>query len=126
MKHRADIRNKAKSTDIQVGDNVLIRNKVRENKLTTTFNSNPQTVTKKKGTMVTVSDNIRDTTRNTSFFKKTSHRATSGESEEDVMENEIGKKPSDKKSKDNSAEIHLDRPKREYKKPKYLKDFVCS
>ena len=42
------------------------------------------------------------------------------------MESEIGKQPTDKKSKDNSAEIYLDRPKREYKKPKYLKDFVCS
>lgn len=48
MKELADLRNKAKPNDIQEGDNVLIRNEVKENKTTPSFNPSPQTVVKKK------------------------------------------------------------------------------
>ncbi|CAG2198607.1 P4HA [Mytilus edulis] len=48
MKHLADLKNKAKSNDIEEGDTVLIRNEVKKNKLTPIFDPRPQTVIKKK------------------------------------------------------------------------------
>ena len=125
MKQSADIRNKAKPNNIKLGDTVLIRNESKENKLTPVFNPVPQTVVKKNGVMITVSDNDKNTTRNASFFKPTKHHARfeNLEEEEELI--------SDTKANDKSAGKTIDqtrqpsvRPKRMRKEPSYLKDYV--
>jgi hypothetical protein len=71
MKIMADNRNKATNSDLNQGDHVLNRNERRENKLTATFNPEPLTITKKKGSMITTKSGDKQITRNSSLLKKT-------------------------------------------------------
>ncbi|XP_060808134.1 uncharacterized protein LOC132903569 [Amyelois transitella] len=48
-KEYADRKRQAKETDIQIGEKVYTKNLIKENKLSTTFNNVPYTVTKQKG-----------------------------------------------------------------------------
>ena len=69
MKEYADNRSRAMTSEIKVGDTVLVRQQ-KENKLSTKFNPKPYTVTARKGARVTVCRNGHFITRNVSFFKK--------------------------------------------------------
>ena len=60
----------AKKSNFQIGDTVLVKKDFRENKLSAKFNENPHVVTDKKGSMITVSSNNHDITRNSTGFKK--------------------------------------------------------
>ena len=69
MKEYSDSKSRATTSEIKVGDTVLVRQQ-KENKLSTKFNSKPYTVTARKGARVTVCRNGHFITRNVSFFKK--------------------------------------------------------
>ncbi|XP_033749316.1 uncharacterized protein K02A2.6-like [Pecten maximus] len=67
MKYQADIRNQARPREIAVGDTVLIKQDIKENKLAPKFQAQPKVVLEKKGPMVTVTGNV---TRIVSRFKR--------------------------------------------------------
>eukprot|EP00112_Aurelia_sp_Birch-Aquarium-sp1_P006817 Seg1745.5 transcript_id=Seg1745.5/GoldUCD/mRNA.D3Y31 product="hypothetical protein" protein_id=Seg1745.5/GoldUCD/D3Y31 len=69
MKDYRDKSNRAKLSEIGVGDTVLVK-QVKSNKFSTKFDACPYTVTKKKGTMITAERNDHTITRNVSHFKK--------------------------------------------------------
>jgi hypothetical protein len=82
MKKYSDHRQHSKTTDLKIGDTVLIR-QPKKNKLTPPFNPKPSTVEARKGTMVTVKRGSKKITRNISFFKKIDNRATDTSDDED-------------------------------------------
>eukprot|EP00795_Rhopilema_esculentum_P010289 gene10289-18987_t len=66
----ANKRRKAKKSNLQVGDTVLVRQQKRD-KLTTRFSKTQYKVVNRKGTQITAEDsNHRRVTRNVSFLKK--------------------------------------------------------
>ena len=69
MKTHADEKSRATSSEIVVGDIVLVR-QTKENKLSTRYNSKPYKVVEQRGSRVTVLSNGHNITRNISFFKK--------------------------------------------------------
>ena len=69
MKEYADRKRKAKTSQFQLGDTVLIRQR-RLNKLTTRFDPSPFYITRIKGTMITARRRGKYVTRNASHFKK--------------------------------------------------------
>ena len=69
MKFYADKRRKAKPSEIQVGDIVMLKQK-KQTKLSSKFDPVPFRITRIKGTMITVTRNGRYVTRNVSFMKK--------------------------------------------------------
>lgn len=70
MKINADIRNKARASDLRIGDKVLIM-LPKVNKLSSKFNPIPLTVTRTKGSMVTAQRPDGSLiTRNSSFFRR--------------------------------------------------------
>lgn len=69
MKQLADDRNRAKDSEIQTGDRVLIR-QPQSNKFTTPYEPTPYEVVHCKGSMITAQRGDRKITRNTTFFKK--------------------------------------------------------
>ncbi len=69
-KEFADHRRKARKSDIQIGDYVLVRQE-KKNKLTANFNPEPYKVIKKTGVEITAQrNNGHKITRNVSHFKK--------------------------------------------------------
>lgn len=75
MKQNADVRHCAKPNALKIGDTVLYQQPKR-NKLTTSYNSDPHTVTHLKGSMVTASNKGHSITRNSSLFKKDQYQST--------------------------------------------------
>ena len=69
MKHLADDRNHARSSDIQPGDTVLLPQR-KEQKVDPPFNPLPYEVNARKGTMVTMTCGNHSVTRNASLVKK--------------------------------------------------------
>eukprot|EP00795_Rhopilema_esculentum_P006334 gene6334-11766_t len=66
----ANKRRKARKSNLQVGDTVLVRQQKRD-KLTTRFSKTQYKVVNRKGTQITAEDSYhRRVTRNVSFFKK--------------------------------------------------------
>eukprot|EP00795_Rhopilema_esculentum_P004247 gene4247-20438_t len=66
----ANKRRKARKSNLQVGDTVLVRQQ-KKDKLTTRFSKTPYKVVNRKGTQITTEDSShRRVTRNVSFFKK--------------------------------------------------------
>jgi len=95
-----------------------------ENKTTPSFNPLPQTVVKKKGTMITVSDNNgKNTTRNASFFKKTNHSAKFSDQMDEEEELDIN---THLKEKNETNTPIQSRPTRIRKPPSYLHDYECN
>ena len=72
MKTNADKINHAKEIDIKVGDTVLAKHQLRQNKLEPTYDEKPFIVKERKGSMVTANRNDKTVTRNASQFKKIS------------------------------------------------------
>ncbi|CAB4044161.1 Hypothetical predicted protein, partial [Paramuricea clavata] len=101
-----DKRNKAQSSEFKVGDAVLLRNS-KKGKLQTPYEHQKYQIVKKKGSMITASNDNRQVTRNSSHFKK--FKEKKGETDN----------PADKEeqpSKQNTNE----RPKRKTKPPAYF------
>jgi hypothetical protein len=101
-----DKRNKAKSSEFNVGDAVLLRNS-KKGKLQTPYEHQKYQIVKKKGSMITASNDNRQVTRNSSHFKK--FKEKEGETDN----------PGDKEeqpSKQNTNE----RPNRKTKPPAYF------
>ncbi|CAB3977432.1 Transposon Ty3-I Gag-Pol poly [Paramuricea clavata] len=69
MKEYADKRRRSETSEIKVGDTVLIQ-QPKANKLSTPFNPSPYKVVARKGSMVTTERDSHKVTRNVSFFKK--------------------------------------------------------
>jgi len=69
MKEYAHKCSNAKSTDLTVGDKVLIK-QLRQNKMSTPFKPEPLQITHKRGSRITAQNGERAITRNPSFFKK--------------------------------------------------------
>ena len=69
MKEYADKCSNAKSTDLRVGDKVLMKQS-KQKKMSTPFKPEPLQITHKKGSMITAQNGERTVTRNSSFFKK--------------------------------------------------------
>ena len=60
----------AKPSDIQIGDNVLVKHNHRKNMTEPPYNPRPFVVVKRKGNSVTAKSGSTFVTRNVSFFKK--------------------------------------------------------
>ena len=69
MKKYADQKSRARASDIQVGDTVLILQR-KQNKWSTKFDPSPFQVVRRKGTMVTGLRNGKYVSRNVSHFKR--------------------------------------------------------
>ena len=69
MKEYADKRSHANSTDLNIGDKVLIK-QPKKDKMSTPFSSEPLDIKDKKGSMITTQNEERTVIRNASFFKK--------------------------------------------------------
>jgi len=80
MKQYADQRRKARNTEIQVGDTVLLRQKF--SKFATNFDPSLFSVTRKKGTMIKALRNEKYVTRNASLFRKVNLRPSQWEEED--------------------------------------------
>ena len=89
MKFYADKMRKAKPSEIQVGDTVLLKQK-KQTKLSSKFDPVPFHVTRIKGTMIAVTRNGRYVTRNASFLKKVngSCRQNNGEETDEELDDE--------------------------------------
>ena len=71
MKEYADSRRSATVPDLQVGDNVIVRQPATS-KVTTAYRPEPLQITARKGSMITASNSQRTVTRNSSHFKQIS------------------------------------------------------
>ena len=136
MKHLADNRNHAKSSDIQPGDTVLLPQR-KEHKVDPPFNPLPYEVNARKGTMVTMTRGNHSVTRNASLVKKIPHSVTVDVEEE--IESHV---PSTKVRGDEtttgdgstswttdsmpSPSLEKQRPSRERAPPQRFKDFVMN
>ncbi|XP_056016904.1 uncharacterized protein K02A2.6-like [Ostrea edulis] len=120
MKAGADERMKTRRSDIQIGDHVLIRYEVKENKTTPSYDPVPHVVTNRKGNMITTKQNERNVTRNSSFFKKTKHQLQAADTAD---EEEIPDVPTQKNHlkipEVRDCETHTSRPTRQRKQPTY-------
>jgi transposase InsO family protein len=70
MKSYADGKRYVKPSDLEVGDPVLVKRPFNMVKGNTPYETEPLTITAKKGSMITAKGEGRCVTRNTSFFKK--------------------------------------------------------
>ena len=70
MKQYADQRNRAVTTNIKIGDTVLLRKDNKCEKSSTPFHTTPYEVINKKGNMVTCQAGGRNVTRNVTWFRK--------------------------------------------------------
>ncbi|XP_062591053.1 uncharacterized protein K02A2.6-like [Saccostrea cucullata] len=110
MKQHADHYSSAKEIDLEVGDNVLVK-QPKSNKLSTPYEPKPLEILKTKGTMVTAGNDEKTITRNASHFKKLDDKA---DQDQELEVDEIPVKT------DNSTCELPSRPKREIRAPKTL------
>ena len=68
IKSYVDTKRRAKPATFKVGDTVLVKQH-KTNKFSTPFDSQPYTITKINGSMITAKRGDKSTTRNSSFFK---------------------------------------------------------
>ncbi len=89
MKEYADRARYVKPCDLQIGDSVLVKTPFNLVKGNLPYETTPLVVTQKKGSMITASDEGRQVTRNSSFFKRISHDYDIPRDEEVEMEPDI-------------------------------------
>lgn len=112
MKQLADERNHASQhEELNVGDTVLVKRDGIPSKLQTPYVPEPLVVQGKKGTMITVSGENKQVTRNESMFKKVPSDCSS---ESDLQ-------PSDRSQDEDAGPRRSTRVRKE---PVFLKDFV--
>ncbi|XP_061176121.1 uncharacterized protein K02A2.6-like [Saccostrea echinata] len=112
MKQHADHYSRVKEIDLEVGDNVLVK-QPKTSKLSTPYEPNPLEILKTKGTMVTAGNGEKTITRNASHFKKIESNKAD-QDEEPEIDIEIPTKA------DNTASDIPSRPKRVIRTPKRL------
>ncbi len=132
----ADHRCGAKNSQLEVGDQVLMRQE-KTDKLTTIFSPVPYTVVSRKGNSVTIEDS-RGTQykRNTTFVKKFVSENTNDSPVDDQTETEPTESGMDKREQLISEKLPIQskslngdvapqmRPKRQTKLPEKFKDFI--
>ncbi|XP_048735644.2 uncharacterized protein K02A2.6-like [Ostrea edulis] len=117
MKQYADSKSGAKENNLEIGDNVLIKQN-QTNKMSTPYNPNPMEIINKKGTLITARNEDREITRNASHFKEVNTEA--------INDREIDN--AEDKSDDIQTKLDPKPPyelRRSRKAPKHLEDFVC-
>jgi transposase InsO family protein len=70
QKGYADTRNRAKPSDLAVGDHVLVREDGKKDKMSFPFRPKPYSVINRKGSMITAENDRHTVTRNASRFKR--------------------------------------------------------
>ena len=113
-KHHADKKRYVKTSNIQVGDAVLVRNE-KKGKVEPKYDHRPYTVVVKKGTMVTASrDNPRHLiTRNTSLFKRlktygNNNKLDETEGDDEITENNDADRDIVERDTENNTEQQLE------------------
>ena len=133
MKHYADKKQYIKPSNIQTGDNVLVKD-TRSIRPLTPYEPIPYTVTHKKGTMITAQRNDKTITRNSSFFKQSPRAPTSADL---IEEEELSTEPTVDIPDETTVEPvpaadvdlpnhQLQRPRRTRKMPDRYKDYHMS
>ena len=130
MKLYADQQRHSKTSKIEEGNVVLVRNQ-RQGKLQAPFQSTPYRVIRKKGSMITAQRGDRQVTRNSSHFKKinskTRPESDHGESDESLFKEISGQHLTtqlDDETPVISNEQPLRRSSRNKGPPRYLSDYV--
>jgi hypothetical protein len=123
MKLYADKISRARERSLQPGMVVLMK-QPRQNKLSTPFDPNPFVVKEKKGTMVTVSNDCKTVTRNSSQFKIVSPELLNHERKQERQENEVP--PSITNSSQDEAMESLRRSNRQRRPPAKFMDYVTT
>ena len=131
MKLYADQQRHSKTSKIEEGNVVLVRNQ-RQGKLQAPFQSTPYRVIRKKGSMITAQRGDRQVTRNSSHFKKINSKtrpaeSDHGESDESLFEEISGQHLTtqfDDETPVISNEQPLRRSSRNKGPPRYLSDYV--
>lgn len=126
----ADKRQRTRTSDIAVGDSVLVRRDSRGDKLSTPFVPNPMVVIARKGNMITAESADRRCTRNVSHFKKVFFRDSPFTPDLDVDNGDddpftLGH--ADDPPAPNAGPRHpapSRRPARDRRRPRYLDDYV--
>jgi hypothetical protein len=132
MKSYADESNKAKESQLKMGDVVLVKIP-KENKLSTPFSPQPYLITEKKGTQITVKNNSHSITRNSSHFKKTeaspdivNSKSSAHSEEEEIYPSNHTETNEMSLDDEEPALMSPKRPSRVIKTPAYLNDYDCS
>ena len=112
MKIYADNKRRAKHNNLQIGDQVLVKQQKRD-KLTTPYHSEPFQIVKQRGSMITAKNDEKEITRDASFYKKINiERKQSGETLNDPMAII-------------PAQQEPRRSARQRRPSSYLKDYAC-
>ena len=122
MKHYADQRNRVATSDIKVGDTVLLRRDTKRDKTTAPFHTNPYEVISRKGNMVTCQAGGRKVTRNSMWFRKITMRERQQkinhqESDNDDDDDDFAVNPNDRVEP-------VQRPRRNLRRPRRFRDYV--
>lgn len=133
-KNYADNRNNAKESDIQIGDTVLVKKDLKENKVAAKFHENPHIVTQKKGSMITATTDHHgmitpttdhhEVTRNSTGFKKIDPRESIYIYEEEEDDEPIPGAGITKGTNNSAPPTPIQRPVRTRREPVRFKDFV--
>ena len=92
METYADMKMRAKTSTIKIGDVVLVRQRKR-NKLSTQFDPSPFRVVRMNGTMVTACRNGKYITRNVSHFKVVDSKFEGEESDDEEDDDDLESSP---------------------------------
>lgn len=132
-KQYGDFKRKAKYSEIDVGDTVLLKNQMKKNKLTTNFNPQPNIVLRRNGTRLTVKDlkTGAESDRHVNHAKRITSSSPFQNSEtaatEDLFDPNQNKASSDPKHREEDGRDDTSRitkkPRRERRMPEYLKDY---
>lgn len=129
-KEREDSRRRAKDSDLQVGDRVLMRNLLPGNKLLPNFNPNKYTVVDKAGSRVTIRDEAsrKSYQRNSAHLKRVSSRRQSLASEisgyaEPIEEHTVEPSPSTQTNSNDHDHVSS-RTRRTVNRPLRFQDYV--
>ena len=135
MKQYADQRNRAVTTNIKIGDTVLLRKDNKCEKSSTPFHTTPYEVINKKGNMVTCQAGGRNVTRNVTWFRKLvtrerrpneTHQQSDDDDDDDDRGNDDdrGDDDDDVNPPGRRDEPVQQRPKRTIRRPEKLRDYV--
>ena len=123
-KNYADNRNNAKESDVQIGDTVLVKKDLKENKVAAKFNENPHIVTQKKGSIITATTDQHKVTRKLTGFKKIDLRESIYIHEEEDDDEPIPGAGITKGTKNSAPPTPIQRTVRTRREPVRFKNFV--
>ncbi|XP_062557617.1 uncharacterized protein K02A2.6-like [Armigeres subalbatus] len=129
----ANLRRRARTSNVLVGDTVVVKRPTKENKLTSNFSPEEWVVIEKNGSQVTLRSKVSDSIihRNASHVKRlTPNVQGDGQrsSEDEVSDLDLATDQSDERTNDHSCDpaipiMNQTRPQRQKKQPVYLSDF---